>query len=993
MAIAGFNPGQTIVDVNQIQQICATMEHSYLGDLQITVEAPTGEIVILKQQNGGGSCDLGEPIATGPVDGQAGSQLTDPGSGYEYCFNASPIFGTMVQESNNFTRNYTDGMGNSYTDEYLPAGSYTPFESMTNLVGADMNGTWTMHVTDQFALDNGYIFNWYISLIGDQPDTLVTLTQPVEIVTTGFVTNSTCGGNDGSINTNITDAVAPYTVLWSSGQTTEDISGIPAGTYTITVTDANGCQSQETFLVNNIGSLSITSSATGASCYGGNDGAIDITAAGGQTPYTFTWDSGPTSEDISGLTAGDYTVTMQDQQGCIISEVITVTEATQIVVTPVAVLDEECNTDNGSIDINVSGGTGSYGYQWSNGPGTQDISGLTAGTYTVDIIDGNGCTANASYTLVNDVSNCSAFCFIEVEANVINDEMCGSGNGSIDINILNAVAPVSYSWSNGATTEDISNLAAGSYTVVATDANNCSEVMTFTVNNNTGNLAISGASVGEENCGNGNGSIDITVVGGAMPYSFAWSNGPTTEDQTGLSAGTYDVTITDGNGCIASASYTVANNAGTLAATASIVPELCTSSNGSINQTVTGGNGTLTYSWDSGQTTQDISVLSTGTYVCTITDQTGCYIVETYTVGQTSGDISLIGSNITNEVCGNGQGAVNITLTSQNQTFLWSNGATTEDITGVPAGDYYCVVSNGQGCTFTTPIFSVINASGTLSVTTQLVTDEVCGNANGTINMNISGGTAPFTIIWSNGATNEDIIGLTAGTYDITVTDANGCTESHSVTVGANSGTLAIQNAVVTDETCGDGSGAIDVITIGGAGPLNYAWSNGPTSEDQTGLSAGTYTITITDQNGCTANDTYTVNNQATGLAFTPVVTNEVCSNGQGEITLNVTGGNAPYSFVWSNAGTTATISGLSAGLYSCTITDNSGCSIVTGDISVGNTASGMSASTVVTNASCGNNGSVDLTIVGGTAPIAFSWSNGPTSEDITHLKKYLISN
>ena len=986
--ITGFNSGQTIANVSQIQQICATMEHSYLGDLMITVEAPSGEIVILKQQNGGGSCDLGEPIATGPVDGQAGSQLTDPGEGYEYCFNANPVYLTMVQESNNFTRNYTDLMGNSYTDNYLPAGSFTSFESFNNLVGADMNGTWQMHVTDQFALDNGYIFNWYISLIGDMPDTLVTLTQPTEIVTTGFVTNSTCGGSDGSISINIQDAVAPYTVSWSSGQTTENITGIPAGTYTVTVTDANGCQSIETYLVNNVGSLSISSTSTSASCYGGNDGMIDITPAGGQTPYTFVWDSGPTSEDISGLSAGNYTVTMQDQQGCIISEVITVTQATQIVVNAVNVQDEECNTDNGLIDIDVTGGTGSYGYQWSNGPITQDLSGLTAGTYAVDVIDGNGCVANASYTLVNDVSNCSAFCFIELEANAITNEICGNSNGSIDINVLNAVAPVSYSWSNGATTEDISNLSAGSYTVVATDANNCSEVMTFTLVNNTGNLMISNVTVGEENCGNLNGSINITVTGGAMPYTYNWSNGPTSEDQIGLSSGTYDVTVTDGNGCITSASYIVVNNAGTLSATASIVPELCTSSNGSINQTLTGGNGALTYSWDSGQTTQDISGLSTGTYVCTITDQTGCYIIETYTVSQSSGDISLVGSNITNEVCGNGQGAVNITLTGQNQTYLWSNGATTEDISGIPAGDYFCVVTNGQGCTYTTPIFSVINASGTLTVAIQLVTDEVCGNANGSINMNVSGGTAPYSITWSNGSTNEDLIGLTAGTYTMTVTDMNGCTESHSVTVGANSGTLAIQNAIVTDETCSDGTGAIDVIVVGGTGPMSYTWSNGPTSEDQTGLSAGAYNIIVTDQNGCTANETYVVNNQASGLTFTAAITNEVCTNGQGEITLTVTGGNAPYNYVWSNSGTIATINGLSSGVYSCTITDNTGCSIVTGNLSVGNTASGMSASTTVVDATCGNNGSIDLTILGGTNPISYSWSNGPTTEDISSLSQ-----
>lgn len=983
--IQGFNAGQTITDVSQIQQICLTLEHSYLGDLEIAVEAPSGEIIVLKQQNGGGSCDLGEPIATAPVDGAASSTLTDPGSGYEYCFNASPIYGTMVDESNNFTRNYTDAQGNNYTDTYLPAGSYTPFEDFTGLVGADMNGTWTVHVTDQFNLDNGYIFNWYISLIGDMPDTLVTLLEPDEIITTGFVTDATCGGSDGSINIDVQNGTAPLTYLWSSGQTTEDISGIPAGTYTVTVTDANGCQSIETFLVNNIGSLDITSTSTPTSCFGGADGTIDITATGGQTPYTFNWDSGQTTEDLTGIAAGDYTVTMTDQMGCVISEVVTVDDAVEIQITAAAVLNEECNTDNGSIDIEVTGGTGSYGYQWSSGQITQDLSNLTSGTYIVDVIDGNGCTAQDSYSIVNDVSNCSAFCFIELQG-AVSDEICGSSNGSIDLTVLNAVAPISYSWSNGETTEDITGLATGSYTVVVTDANNCSEVATFDIVNDAGNLAIASGSVSEENCGGGNGSIDIDVTGGAMPYTFSWSNGGTTEDLSGLGAGTYDVTVTDGNGCQTSASYTVDNNPGSLAATATIVPELCTAGNGSINQTITGGNGVLTISWDSGQTTEDISSLSAGTYECTITDETGCYIINSYTVDQGTGDITLVGSNITNEMCGNGQGGVNITLTGQNQTYLWSNGATTEDITGVPAGNYYCVVSNAQGCELTTPVFSVVNSAGNLNVSTQLVTDEICGNANGSINLNISGGTAPYSFVWSNGSTDEDIIGLVAGTYSVTVTDANGCVENHAIAVGASSGTLAIQNAIITDEVCGDGAGAIDVITIGGAAPLTYLWSSGQTSEDLSGISAGSYTITITDANGCSVNETYTVNNQANALAFTEAITNEICTNGQGEITLTVTGGAVPYTYLWSNAGTTATINGLSSGTYSCTITDNAGCSIVTGNITVGNTPNGMSASTVVTDAVCGPNGSIDLTVAGGTAPFTYAWTPGGATEDLTNI-------
>jgi len=257
-------------------------------------------------------------------------------------------------------------------------------------------------------------------------------------------------------------------------------------------------------------------------------------------------------------------------------------------------------------------------------------------------------------------------------------------------------------------------------------------------------------------------------------------------------------------------------------------------------------------------------------------------LFEVYTVTQGTGDITLAGSNITNEVCGNGQGAVNITLTGNNLSYLWSNGATTEDLTGVAAGNYFCTITNLQGCSLTTPTFSVINASGTLSVTTQLITDEICGNANGSINMNVSGGTAPFTYLWSNGAANEDVVGLTAGSYTLTVTDANGCSESHTMTVGSSSGTLDIQNAILTDEVCGDGAGSIDVIMIGGAAPITYSWSSGQSTEDITGLSAGTYTVTATDNNGCSVIETYTINNQANAIVYTSIVTNEICTNGQG---------------------------------------------------------------------------------------------------------------
>ena len=983
LLISGFNPGQTINNVNQIQQICLTMEHSYLGDLLIEVESPSGQIIILKQQNGGGSCDLGEPIASGPVDGNSG--LVDPGSGYEYCFNANPVFVTMVGESNNFTRNYTDAQGNNYTDNYLPGGSYIPFGNFSDLVGSDMNGTWTVHVNDQFAQDNGYIFNWYISLIGDLPDTNVVILQPDEIVVSGVVTNSACGGADGSVNISISGAAIPYTFTWDNGSLTEDLTGVSAGEYTITVTDGSGCSVMETFLVNNIGSLSINGTVTDVTCEAGSNGAIDISPAGGLTPYTFNWSNTEITEDISTLSTGSYTVSIEDQDGCILAETFTINDGIPIVINAVAIDNEECNTDNGSIDIIVTGGSGFYGYQWSTNATTQDITGLNAGLYIIDVIDGNGCSQQDNFTILNDLSNCSSFCFLDANLNTLENETCGEGNGTIDITTLNGVAPVTFLWSNGALTEDVTSLTAETYTVTITDGNNCTIDQTYTIINESLNT-ITSAIIADENCGNGDGSITITVNGGAMPYSYLWSNGDVTENITDLSTDFYDLTVTDGNGCQISETYEITNNAGSLVLNGSVSNAICTSNNGSIDQTVDGGNGVITFLWSSSEETEDLSGLSSGTYTCLVTDETGCSTSEIYTVTETSGDILLIGSNITNEACGNGQGAVNITLTGNNLTYLWSNGAITEDLIGLSAGNYSCIITNAQGCELVTEEFSVINSSGTMNVSLQLLVDEICSNGNGSININITGGGIPYSFGWSNGSIDEDLIGLNAGIYSVLVTDGNGCAESHSFTINNSQGTFSIDNAVIVNENCGNGAGSIDLFVSGGLTNYSYVWSNAELTEDISGLSAGIYTVTAVDQNGCELAEEYEITNESGGFSVASQIANEVCTNSLGSIDLTITGGQIPITFNWSNAEITEDITGLSSGTYSCTITDNTGCVLQTETFTVNNTPSGLSASTIVTNAICSNDGSIDLTVVGAAIPITYAWSNSFTGEDPTGL-------
>ncbi|MDB4533889.1 gliding motility-associated C-terminal domain-containing protein [Vicingaceae bacterium] len=987
--ITGFGSGETIDSLSQIQQICATMEHSYLGDLELKIISPTGQSIILKEYPGGGSCDLGEPFAAAPVDG-ANSNLTDPGVGYEYCWNSTPTFVTMVGESNNFTHTIPSSTGGTYTDNFLPPGSYEPFEPLSNLLGSSMDGNWTMEITDNLGLDNGYVFEWNISLVGALPDTTVIINEPDSVQMNGTITQAQCGGNDGAINFSANGIHQPFTYLWSNGATTEDITALSAGNYTVIVTDTTGCSDSTTFNLNNISSINITSTITDVTCTGGNNGDIVISTSGGTMPYTFSWDNGETTENISTLSAGNYLLSITDAAGCQFSESITLGTLPSIVISLNNSTNEFCGQVNGSLDINVSGGSGSYGYSWDNGSSSQDLSNISGGTYEVTVTDANSCQSVQSFDILNDVSNCSAYCFLTVSSTVI-DENCGDGTGTIDVTVSQATQPYIVSWNTGETIEDLSNLNAGTYTITVTDANQCVEIVDIQVGNNTGNLAISANQINNENCGNSDGSIDVNISGGTLPYTFSWDNGASTEDISSLTADSYTITVTDGNGCSLSSAFNVINNTGTLTATATLVNEICSNTGGSINLTPNGNAGTLSYLWSNGAISQDIVGLSAGLYSCTITDANGC-ILETqqYNLINESSTLLLTNTVINNEDCNNGQGDIDITIQGGTipLTFAWGNGATTEDISSLSSGTYSCTITDGNGCQVQTGTLNLFNSPGDLNVTTDLVTNEICNNNAGAITVTTTGGSAPITYSWDNGSTSEDISGLTSGSYNLTVTDANGCIFNHSESISNTAGTLQIDNAVLTHENCNDGSGSINLIISGGSAPFTYNWDNGATIEDISSLSAGNYFITVTDANGCQVSENYTINNITGTLAVTSIGTAEFCSNNNGEIDITVTGGTGPYTYLWNNGATTEDLTGIAGGTYSCTITDVPGCNVLTGNITINNNPGTLVLAAATSNESCANGtGTINLNISGGAPGYTFVWSpNVSSNANATNL-------
>jgi subtilisin-like proprotein convertase family protein len=993
IVLGGFGAVQTIQSADQIQSICATLEHSRIGELEITLTAPNGQVVVLKEQPGGATCNMGEPCAVGPTDGGQGNTNIAPGIGYNYCWQAISNYGTMVSESNNFTYTYTNPCdGSQQSDKYLPSGSYQPYESFDNFIGAPLNGAWTITVTDEIPNNNGYIFDWSIVLQADPPDSVFTITEPVGPVFSHTAVQPACGANNGSINLTVTGTSGPYTYLWNNGATTQDLTGIPAGAYTVNVTDATSCTYTYQVNLSNNGTLSITGIANNQSCFGINNGAVNVTVSGATAPLTYSWSNGSNAEDLTGLAPGTYTITVQDGAGCTGVNSFQITAAPQINITG-TVTNESCGDQEGTVSLTVFGAVQPVAYSWSNGMTTQNISELQQGTYTVQLTDANSCVASATFNVLNISGNCLPDCDLELSNSIVNQEICGNANGSINLSVFTTNGPALFSWSNGAVTEDLSGLSAGDYSVTITDNEGCQLNQSFIVNNQTGTLAVSGLNVTNEFCGNNQGAVDLSVSGGVQPYSYNWSNGSTTQDLSGLSAGTYNVTITDANNCSLNETATIQNNSGTLTQTyGNAVNEVCNNNAGSIDIQIAGGVAPYTYLWSNGATSQDQINLSEGTYSCVITDANGCSIsTPQYVVQNLSGTLAINDTDVDNEVCSNGQGDIAIFISGGTApyTFLWSNGMTTQNIAGLTAGTYSVTLTDNAGCSVSSGNLVLINESGTLAVTSVSTFDELCGNGTGSINISVTGGTSPITYLWNTGSTSQDLTNLSAGDYTCVVTDVNNCSVQVSSTVFNDPGVISVDNMVVTNEVCGQNNGAIDLIVSGASGTLSYLWSNGSISQDLNNIAAGSYSVQITDQIGCSVTGSTSVNNITNGLAISDVIViSEICGGSNGAISISVSGGSAPLTYLWSNGSTTEDLSSLAQGTYTCVITDNSGCELTAGPFTVLNSSGTLNANLAsVTNEICGNNnGAINISVSGGTAPYIYSWSNGASTEDLNSI-------
>lgn len=660
----------------------------------------------------------------------------------------------------------------------------------------------------------------------------------VSVTTTS--TNVTCYGLcNGKASAYGSGGWTPYTYLWSTGATTQNVAGLCPGTYTVTVTDVDQGYAVGTVVITQPPQLGVTAFGTDQICGNAPEGTATAVPYGGTPPYTYNWSNGGSTAIITGLTAGTYTVTVTDVNGCTAAASATVVffnEGVWLMVTSTPVT---CyGYSNGTAHVSPMSGTPPYTILWSNGQSGETITNLSPGTYSVTVSDQNGCS-NFTSTQVTQPPLLTGTTGSTPAA-------CGN-TGTATVYPTGGTPPYDFHWHNGGVTPTIIGLAPGPYYVTVTDANDCTFTANVTVGGNNTNLTVTGTVVSNAGCNIG-GSATATASGGSGNYVFIWDNGQMGATATNLTAGNHNVTATDvTTGCIGVGTVNIPS-APTLAASITVNSNANCAVGGSATVTASGGTPPYTYLWDNGQTTATATNLGAGPHSVTVTDATGCVVIKTTSIGQAQGPTVTAVVN-TNATCTTG-GSATATATggSGGYIYLWDNGQTTATATNLSPGQHMVTATDAGGCSASASV--TITQANSPSVTAVATGNANCNGGGGAASSSASGGTPPYTYMWSNGQTTATINNLSPGTYTVTVKDGAGCTASASVSIAAPLPPSVVITAS-TNANCSQ-PGSATAVAAGGSNPYTYHWDNGETTATAINLAAGSHSVTVTDGAGCT---------------------------------------------------------------------------------------------------------------------------------------------
>ena len=882
----------------------------------------------------------------------------------------------------------------------------------------------------------------------------VTIGGPASALTATLATTPVTCSSNGSITVNATGGWGGYTYTIAPVAGTQSgnvFTNVPAGTYTITTTDSNGCQDTDTVTFTTPVRPTLSLNAASDFCYDGTNAAtLIVTAAGGVAPYQFSLNGGAfvagntstpaNSHTYTGLTPGTYTVVVRDAYGCTNAATFTQTINPQLTINAVLTKTFDCTASpNATISVTTAGGYPGYTYQVSfNGgayaaispapsgnPFVYSIPTANPGTYQFQVTDTRGCIAQTGVITVAPL-------VLPTATHTSTNVSCNGGsNGSVTITPSSGTAPYQISFNGSAftSTTTYSGLAAGTYPYIVRDAKQCTFNGSVTITQPT-TITASAALTTPYTCTT-SGVITVTASGGTGALSYSINGGVTYQAGntfTVNSAGSYTIIIRDANGCTRTTGIIVTplNPPTDISFAATAVT--CTSGNTSnVTLTVTGGSAPLTYQIiapvaGAPQVSNVFNNLAPGTYTFQVTDNRNCTYQESFTINALPAltVTAVVNNNI--QCVGSATGSIRFTVSGFSPTYNYTItpngfpgdsgtnvGTASITVNNLPAGTYTInVVNPTTACTASTSV--TISAPST-PLNATLTTTPVTCSANGSVIVNASGGWGGYTYAISPLAGTQSgntFTNIPAGSYNITIVDANGCSISRSFTLTAPvrpSLTLSATSDFCYDTTNG---GSLVVVGSGGVAPYEFSLNGGAfvpsntpvNSHTFSNLTPGTYTVTIRDSYGCTnaVPFTQTINPQLT-LATVLTKDFDCTASPNGVITGTINGGYPGYTYQVSyNSGAygapiavvgstfTYTVPVANPGTYQFQVTDTRGCVVVSTIITIPALVPVTATSTQVNVLCFGDaTGSVTFTPAGGVAPYQMSFNGGAFTSNFTY--------
>jgi gliding motility-associated-like protein len=898
----------------------------------------------------------------------------------------NPAFGGGITEDQGILCN-GDASGQLTAN---PTGGSPPYSYLWNNGGITptisglIAGTYTVTITDTNGCDT------IMTQVLLQPD-------PVVASLTGAGTILCNGDNTVTLSASATGGNGGYTFLWlPSGATGPVLPNIGAGTYFLIAYDADSCASDTidtTILEPSL--LEVTIVETGSiGCAGATTGELTANPTGGTPNYFYNWSNGPSTQINPNLGVGTYIVTVTDINGCTATDTYDLDDPPDII-PAIDTLKASCQgTCDGSVVVSMTPAA-NFTITWPAGVvvvGNSTAINLCAGTtYDVTITDVNS-LCDTVYTVGVPENNPFIGSINEDQSILCNGDLSGQLTASISGGTP-GITGYGYLWNTGDITPTISGLGAGVFTVTVTDSIGCDTVMTYNLTEPTpivGIISVQNPISCNDSC---DGALLMVASGGTPPLTIEWSNGDLGPIAGNLCQGTYDVTITDNNSCQLIQSFNL-TDPDPITPSISVTDATCGNQNGSIDLLpVSGGNGgPYDYAWNISPNPGNIPTvggLGFGVYTVTITNQGGsCPEEFNIPLSEIGGPDTTLFELIEPLCFDSCNGLIRATPVGGVGPFsyLWSSDPldTLDSITSVCQGQYFITVTDANNCS---RVDTVTLNQPDLIVTTPSVTDPTCfGGTNGSISVTSTGGN-PFSAglgyvyAWSNGAGNVSVNpNLTSGTYLVTTQDSTGCQVVNSIDVidpAPINLTLSITEPLCTD----DCNGSAFVIATGGAGGFSYAWSNGDIGDTARGLCGGvSYTLTVTDQNNCSADTTFTLPNPARVTIDNISILNPTCGEANGRISAAASGGTGSFIYIWFDGVVSDTINpklNVAAGNYRLVVIDGNGCSD-TAIVPVSNVG-GHTVELQTTPAGCDNSciGTATAVVTGGSGNYTFTWSDG----------------